>query len=161
MLHPKYPVIKFKIKYTLGVEFLSRSCDGAQEGQFRTVPVLFWVPFDETLRQGWAYKSFPGQVVPGTGEMRQNGKGSQQGVWHQAGFWCGQLEVSSAGELWDPVENMPWSYPTGEAMKLEHLPTTNSYQLFVGCFWGCELLGTSGLPCPLALPLPVAIGGEF
>lgn len=99
MLHPKYPVIKFKIKYTLGFEFLNRSCDRAQEGQFRTVLILFCVPFDETLRQGWGYKSFPGQVVPGMGEMRQEGKPTRGVISSRFPVWAtgGQLSRGTMG----------------------------------------------------------------
>ena len=64
MLYLKYPVIKFKVEYGLGFEFLRKSCDLVQEEQLRIVPVFLCVPFGERSRQRLEYKSFPWEVIP-------------------------------------------------------------------------------------------------
>lgn len=51
---------------------------------------------------------------------------NNRGLCYEASFFCGQLEPSPTGELWDTVWTLPRSYPKRDTRKLGYLSTSPS-----------------------------------
>lgn len=131
MLHLKCPVIKFKIRYSLGFEFLRKSCHLAQEEQFRTVPILLWVPFgwdkdlstshflgrwpQEASGKAWRKWDREGQEVSKGCIMEQVATVSNQtsfqpgtsGIQCRAWLWVLSVEKQKSWSIYPPIPGLP------------------------------------------------------
>lgn len=145
MLHLKYPVIKFKIRYSLGFEFLRRSCHLAQEEQFRTVPILLWVPFgwDKDLSTSHFLGRWP-QEASGKAWRKwdRGGRKSVRGVsWSRLPLWATRPHFSQ-GPLGPSVEH-GFEFSTWRNRKAgAFIHQSLVCQLAEGYFQGRELLRT-------------------